>query len=135
MRPGQPNPGAFRKGEDSRRAGGLKIVNGKTLAQLAREATPECVALLRGCITDDEQKMSDRLRAAELMLDRGWGKAVSIIDMTVTSNRTLDSLTNAELEALARGETPQTPITIEGEASEVFLTTLEPPDELAQDVS
>ena len=124
LTPGHPNPGGFKPGFDPRRVGGSRLFDGKTLAQLAREATPECVALLKGCITDEEQKMSDRLRAAELMLDRGWGKAVSVIDMTVTQSRNVRSLSNEELEAIARGESPRLPITVDGEAAEVLTAEI-----------
>jgi hypothetical protein len=120
MRTGQPNPGAFKKGDDPRRAGGLKVVNGKTLAQLAREHTPEAVALVARCITDETQRMCDRLRASELILDRGWGRPTSVVEMNVTHGRALNTLTMQELEALARGETPRLPITLEGEAGEVL---------------
>lgn len=113
LKPGQPNPGGFRKGDDPRRAGGMRIYDGLTLAQMAREYGPECIDLWVKAMRDEELPWPVRLKASEYIVDRGYGKAVSIIE---TQSRSLQSMTLAELEAIARGEQPRFPITIEGEA-------------------
>ena len=45
------------------------------LASLAREDTEDAYNLIASLMRDTTAKMADRLKAAELCLDRGWGKA------------------------------------------------------------
>jgi hypothetical protein len=91
----------------------MRIYDGLTLAQMAREYGPECIDLWVKAMRDEELPWPVRLKASEYIVDRGYGKAVSIIE---TQSRSLQSMTLAELEAIARGEQPRFPITIEGEA-------------------
>ncbi len=110
---GQPNPGGFKKGDDPRRAGGTRIYDGLTLAQMARAYGPECIELLVRAMRDEANAWPVRLKASEYILDRGYGRAVNIIE---TQSRSLQSLTLEELEAIAAGEQPRFPLLIEGEA-------------------
>jgi hypothetical protein len=110
--------GQFKKGDDPRRLGGAKLYGGMTLAQMARKRTPECLALLTKAMQGEDVPWPVRVRAAEILLDRGHGKAVSVVEMNVTHNRTLADLTMDELHALAAGEQPRMPITFDGEATE-----------------
>ena len=112
------NSGHFKKGHDPRRSVGLRLVNGKTLAQVAREHTLEAIELIRGVIVDPSQKTCDRLKAAEYMLDRGWGKAVSVVQMEVNDHTEIRELTREALLALASGKAPHLPVTIDGKAVE-----------------
>lgn len=120
LRPGQTHSGSFRKGDDPRRAHGMPIYDGKTLAQLARQHGPACLQFMRRAMDDEGVPWKDRIRAAEIILDRGYGKAVSTLE--VRDVRPIQSLTRSELMAIASGVNPQLPITIDGEAVEVSST-------------
>jgi hypothetical protein len=113
--------GQFRKGDDPRRFGGSKLYDGMTLAQLARQRTPKCLELLERAREDEACPWAVRVRASEILLDRGHGRAVSVIEMSVTHERSITSLTRDELRAIAAGQVPPTPITIEGEVLEAGL--------------
>jgi hypothetical protein len=116
------HPGQFKKGEDSRRAGGgMRLYDGYTLSELARKRTPECINLLVRAMQGEDVPWPVRVRATEILLDRGHGRAVSLVEMNVTHNRDITSLTRDELRAIAAGHVPSTPITctVEGEAFEV----------------
>ena len=110
------NAGHFKKGHDPRRAQGLRLHNGRTLAAMARVNTVEAIELIHSVIVDQSQKTSDRLKAAEYMLDRGWGKAVSVVQMEVNDTTEIRELTRDALVALANGHAPHLPVTINGEA-------------------
>lgn len=92
------------------------------MAQMARLHGPTCIEFLSRVLRDDAAPLRDRIRATELLLDRGHGKAVSVVEMQVTHSRDARSLTRAELEAIAAGQPPRTPITLDGEASEPGIT-------------
>lgn len=109
------NPGAFKRGHDPRRAVGLRLVNGRTLASYAREYTVEAVQVLAEVLRDPQQKACDRLKAAEYLLDRGWGKAVSVVQMEVNDTAEIRELTREALLALANGHAPALPVTIDGQ--------------------
>jgi hypothetical protein len=74
------------------------------LASLAREYTEESVNVLVSVITGTmvDVKPSDRIRAAEILLDRGWGKARETVQLEL-STANVTSLTRAELRAIAAG--------------------------------
>ena len=90
--------------------------NGRTLAAMARENTVEAIELIHSVIVDQAQKTSDRLKAAEYMLDRGWGKAVSVVQMEVNDTTEIRELTRDALVAIANGHAPHLPVTIDGVA-------------------
>ena len=114
--------GQFKKGYDSRRAVGLRLVDGKTLAQYAREHTPEAIDVILGVLRDESARTQWRLKAAEYLLDRGWGKAVSVVQMEVSDTHEIRDLTRDALLALANGQTPTLPVTVDGEAIPVSDT-------------
>jgi hypothetical protein len=120
LKPGQRHSGSFRKGDDPRRTGGAKLYDGMTVAQMCRLQGPRSVEFLTRVRDDESAPLPSRIRAVELLLDRGFGRAVSIVDMQVTTHRSLTSLSTEELEAIARGESPRLPITLDGEAVEVL---------------
>jgi hypothetical protein len=116
LRPGQIHSGSFRKGDDPRRAGGLKIYDGMTLAQMARQHGPACLQFLRRAMDDEAVPWKDRIRASEIILDRGFGKAVATVE--VRDARPIESLSRQELMLIASGAMPPLPITIDGEVVE-----------------
>jgi hypothetical protein len=90
--------------------------NGKTLAQLAREHTVEAIELIQSVVVDPTQKTSDRLKAADHLLDRGWGKAPSFHLMEVNDTTEIQELTRDALLAIASGHAPNLPVTVDGQA-------------------
>ncbi len=45
------------------------------VASLARDCTKDAIGLLVSVLNDKSAKKNDRIKAAEVLLDRGWGKA------------------------------------------------------------
>ena len=83
-------PGQFKKGNDPRRMTAIKVLpDGRTLAQLCRSHAPEAieavVAVMRGkdpeSGEDKDWPIAARLRAAELLLERGFGKAPAVVQV------------------------------------------------------
>lgn len=124
LKPGQRHAGSFRKGDDPRRTGGAKLYDGMTVAQMCRLQGPRSVEFLTRVRDDEGAPLSARIRAVELMLDRGYGKAVSVVDMQVTHTRDLRTLSRDELKAIAAGETPRIPVTLNGQAIDVTPITV-----------
>jgi hypothetical protein len=116
LKPGQVHSGSFKKGFDPRRVGGTILYDGMTVAQMARQQGPKCIQLLARVVDDESAPLRERIAAADKLLDRGFGKAVSVVDMNVTHSRDIRTLTRDELRAIAAGEAPRLPITLDGEA-------------------
>lgn len=120
LRPGMRHSGSFQPGNDPRRPENFqprKLPNGRTLASLARDYTEDSVNVLVSVVRGQMEgvKVGDQLRAAEILLDRGWGKAVSVVAMEVQDSRNLGALSRAELMVIAAGNV------IDGEASEITV--------------
>ena len=101
LKPGQRHVGQFRKGDDPRRIGALKLADGTTLAQKARQLGPAILEFWDELWRDESVPLPVRIKASENILERGYGKAVSTIDLSVTENRPARALTMQELEAIA----------------------------------
>jgi hypothetical protein len=125
LKPGQPNPGAFKRGDDPRRPAGLHLEDGMTFAAKARQLGPAILQFWDDLWRDETAPFPIRLRASELIVERGHGKAVSVIDMNVTHSRPLVTLSVEELEAIANGEQPRFPIAVEGEVIEAAFTAVD----------
>lgn len=84
---GAPTPAAERKlvgrpwqkGVSGNPGGRSKTT--KQLAKLAREYTDEALATVVSIMRDEGNKPIDRLRAADIILDRGYGKAKQKIEL------------------------------------------------------
>ena len=97
----------------------------ESLALMCRKMTPDVVELLHTIIKGDhpDANVSDQLKAAQLVLDRGYGRAVSVVEMSVTTQpRELKALTREELIRLANGEVLSLPVTVDGEVITVEQT-------------
>lgn len=57
------------------------------LKEAFRAASPRAVEVLKSIMDNDDAKDSDRVRAAEVLLDRAYGKPVQQIDANVTENK------------------------------------------------
>ena len=110
----RPNPG-FKKGYDPRRwSEGTKILpDGRTLAMLAREHAPEAIATVAAVMNgkdpqtgeDKDWPVQHRLRAAELILERGFGKATQHVELNAAGNIDLEQLSrDALLRIVASAE-------------------------------
>jgi hypothetical protein len=89
-----------------------------SLAQMCRAMSEDVVLLLHDIVKGEhpDATVSDQLKAAQLVLDRGFGRAVSVVEMTVTeAPKTVRQLSREELVRLANGEVLSLPVTIEGE--------------------
>ena len=120
LKPGQRHAGQFKKGFDPKRAsitpqslGVTATYNGKTLAQLARDITPEYFHVLREAAVRDDVPWAVRVSASQYLADRGWGRASQTLDVNVNHTgsvslaetlRLMASVSPELLEKLAGGD-------------------------------
>lgn len=79
--------------------------NGRDLNQLAKVFTVEALTVIVQCINDAECNMADRLRASELLLNRGWGRAKETVDI---NNNTSIAVSAPDIMALINARRQQT---------------------------
>lgn len=120
LRPGMRHSGSFQPGTDPRRLENFqprRLPDGRTLASIARQYTEESVMVLVQVVRGEMEgvKVGDQLRAAEILLDRGWGKAVSVVAMDVNDNRQMGTLSRAELMVIAAGAV------VDGQATDITV--------------
>ena len=72
-----PVTGRFVKGYGG---GGRKQLP-EELKQAFRDTGPKALEVLTRILTDETAKDSDRIRCAEIILDRGYGKPVQAVDL------------------------------------------------------
>ena len=65
--------------------------NGRDLNQLAKVFTVEALTVIVQCIQDVSCNMSDRLRASEILLNRGWGKAKEHVQVDSATHVVIDA--------------------------------------------
>ena len=113
----KPNSGSFKKGYDPRRQTAQTYKDGQQVRELCRLKTEEAVATVAELMRDESMPGNVRLNAANALLDRGWGKAVSAVaileDKPEARKMSRQELDNAIANALSLPERPQE--TIEGE--------------------
>lgn len=93
----------FVKGESGNPGGRakVKLLDGRTLTELAREHTVDALNVLVDVMRDKDQPGTARVAAADKVLNRGWGQAPQTI--AVTDQREpmdLSGLNDEQLEAL-----------------------------------
>lgn len=76
---------------------------GKTLPQIAREHTMEALDLLVETMRCPDATLTEKVRAATYILDRGWGRAPQAIDVNVTSDNDVRAMTREQLMQIATG--------------------------------
>ena len=74
----------------NRDSGGIKERDKFYVASLARECTEDAITLLKSAMMDTARKMSDRIKAADILLERGWGKAPVEVNLTSTQDTNLN---------------------------------------------
>lgn len=76
-----PATGRFMKGYK----GGGRPRLPEELKEAFRAAAPEALRVLVQIVNDEDAKHGDRIRAAEVILDRGYGKPVQAVDVDASS--------------------------------------------------
>ena len=120
LKPGQRHAGQFKPGFDPKRASispstlnATATYGGKTLAQLARDITPEYFTVLREAAVRDDVPWAVRVSASQYLADRGWGRASQTLDVNVNHTgsvslaetlRLMASVSPELLEKLAGGD-------------------------------
>lgn len=101
----QGNP-AWQKGVSGNPGGKPRaIINGVHVPTLAREYGPEAIRTLADIMRDKEAPPAPRVKAAEVLLNRGFGLAPAVV--TVLSElRDAEEYTDEELAAALAGEEP-----------------------------
>lgn len=79
-----PATGRFVKGY----GGGGRPKLPEELKEAFRAAAPEALAVLKKILMDNEAKNADRIRCAEIILDRGYGKPVQAVDIGTNAGET-----------------------------------------------
>ncbi|MGI9489335.1 MAG: hypothetical protein ACR2RF_26295 [Geminicoccaceae bacterium] len=72
------------------------------IRSMARQYTDTAIKTLVSIAGCSKSQPSARVAAASALLDRGWGRPKQ--EMTIEHRKSLGELTDAELEAIARGE-------------------------------
>jgi hypothetical protein len=102
-RRGPGNP-LWQKGK-SANPGGRKsqIVDGVHVPTLARQFGPEAIKVLAEIMQDREMPPAPRVRAAEVLLERGFGKPQAVVEIK-THQRDPSEYTDDELAAALDGD-------------------------------
>src|SRR6185369_12804477 len=110
----------FPKGEAHPRYGGKgrssvpRLSDGRQLWQLFRDYTEDAATLLAKVMNDKREDMELRVRAAAMILQRGWGDAPKHLMLTpLTDTSRANELAEADILSLVRAK-PQA-LTIEAE--------------------
>jgi len=79
----------------------VRLPDGRTLTDLARELTIEAVETLAEVMRDKQAPSASRVAASTQILNRGWGQAPQTINVTEVSEAPdLSQMSNEQLEAL-----------------------------------
>lgn len=75
--------GRFVKGQSGNKEGRQKIP--EDMKQAFRSLAPDCCRVLCSIVNDESARHADRIKAAEVILDRGFGKPVQAVDLDASS--------------------------------------------------
>jgi hypothetical protein len=99
---GTRNLKPFKPGQSGNPAGRPKMP--KDLKEAFKAASPKALEILKKILADPAAKDNDRLRAAEIILDRAYGKPAQAVDIT-TDAVTIKETLNERLEVVSRALT------------------------------
>lgn len=99
-RPKRPAPRtAFKEGKSGNPGGRpAKTEEQKTLEAMCREKTPKALAVIERILEAGQEK--NQLTAAIYMMDRGWGKAASTVNLNASIVMMTDEERRARLQEL-----------------------------------
>lgn len=76
-----PKTGRFLPGNKS----GGRVAMPEDMKQAFRALAPDCLKTLTAIVNDESARQADRIKAAEVILDRGFGKPVQAVDLDASS--------------------------------------------------
>jgi len=82
-----------------------RLSDGRSIYELFRDYTEDAATLLATVMNDPSEQTELRVKAAAIILQRGWGDAPKALQVTADS-RLAGELTNAELCAMLQREEP-----------------------------
>lgn len=110
-KPGTKHAGTFKPGFDPRRAKYterditlLPTYNGKTMAQIARDMTPDVARVLHEATTREDVPWPVRVSASQYLADRGWGRAAQTLDVNMNGGNALSLADTLRLMATVSPE-------------------------------
>lgn len=89
-RTGRAENGRFRKGVSGNPGGRPKIENAEELREALRQLTPKAVDTLREIMEDPDASASNRLAAANAILDRTFGKPSQSVDANLQTDYSIE---------------------------------------------
>ena len=98
----------FKKGQSGNPGGRAKhrTVNGRSVAELARDHTEEALKTLVDIMRDSGAPAAARVSAADRVLNRGWGQAPQTVTVDDKREpRDLSGLSDEQLEVIEQAET------------------------------
>ena len=90
-----PTPSSFKPGQSGNPGGRPAVV--KEVRELAQRYTVQAIETLASIMQDPEEHASARVHAADIILNRGHGKAPQVVE-----NRNFDSMPEADLDKFIR---------------------------------
>jgi len=98
----QVTGGRFQPGQSGNAGGRPKVL--ESIRELARAHTDEAINVAVAIMRDPTSPEATRLKAVELVLDRGWGKPETSANVQLSDNRDVAALSFEDLAALVARE-------------------------------
>jgi hypothetical protein len=83
-----------------------RLSDGRSIYELFRSYTEDAATLLADVLRDPSEEMELRVKAAAIILQRGWGDAPKALQVTPITGRRAAELTNDELLAMVLRQEP-----------------------------
>lgn len=89
-----------------------RLPDGRTLSELMREYTEDACLVLAKVVRDPQESTDVRVKAAAVILQRGWGDAPKEATLRLVTSDGMSSMTDEQLLDMAMRRLP---VTVEGE--------------------